>query len=447
MGNLFEKTSYYRVDRSTLFNWHRQPGAFERLAPPWRGTKVIKHATIDSENEAILEVHLLGPYKQRWRAKHSEYREGFQFRDTLFDSPFKSWTHLHRFSDDGEGRSRLDDQIEYALPVDLSPISRHVRRELSRVFRYRHEILRNDLEHALPPLPPLHIAVTGANGFIGSSLIPYLKVRGCKITKLVRGPAREEDEINWTNSDLSLRGSFDVVMHLAGEPLVGRWNEEKKRAILESRREGTAKLVSLLLKMPTPPKLLISASAIGIYGNRPGETLDEESAIGTGFLAEVCKEWEGATEGARAKGIRTVNARIGVVISPQGGALKAMLPAFSSGLGGPLGSGEQNVSWIALEDLLRVFHFGILNESLSGPINLVSPQFVSNKVFTKTLGSILTRPTVFRVPKAILRGVFGEMADEALLSDQKVMPKALLDQGFDFLYPSLVQALRFSLGR
>jgi len=447
MGNLFEKTSYYRVDRSTLFNWHRQSGAFERLAPPWRGTKVLKHAAIDSDDEAILEVQLAGPYKQRWRARHSEYLEGKQFRDTLFDSPFKSWTHLHKFSDDGEGRSRLDDQIEYALPVDFSPISNRVKKELSRVFRYRHEILRNDLEYALPPLPPLHIAITGANGFIGSSLIPYLKVRGCKITRLVRGPTTAEDEINWTTDDLSRRGSIDAVIHLAGEPLVGRWNEEKKRKILQSRREGTQKLVSLLTKLPIPPKLLISASATGYYGSRPGETLDEDSSCGRGFLAEVCKEWEGATEGARAHGIRTVNARIGVVISPQGGALKAMYPAFASGVGGPLGSGEQNMSWIALEDLLRVFHFAILNESLSGPINLVAPNPVSNKLFTKTLGGVLGRPTMFRVPKPILRAVFGEMADEALLSDQRVMPKALLNRGFDFLYPSLVQALRFSLGR
>lgn len=449
MAHLFEKTSYYRVDRSTLFGWHKQPGAFERLAPPWRPTRLARPAAIDSDDEATIEVQLLGPYRQRWRAKHSDYKEGSQFRDTLFDSPFKRWTHLHLFSDDGAGRSRLDDRIEYEPPLDLPPVTQHIEKELKRVFRYRHEVLRNDLELSLPPLPPLHIGITGAGGFIGSALIPYLTVRGCKVTRLVRVPERSEDELQWSGekADLTRKGRFDVIIHLAGEPLVGRWSTEKKRKILASRRDGTRDLAKLILKLPEKPKVLISASATGFYGSRPGETLTEESSTGQGFLAEVCKEWEGATRDLSDSGIRTVNPRIGVVVSPQGGALKAMLPAFAAGLGGPLGTGTQQMSWIALEDLLRAFHFMILDDSLSGPVNLVSPNAVTNRSFTKTLGRVLTRPTVLRVPEAVLKLVFGEMAEEALLSDQRVLPTQLMQRGFEYLYPSLLPALRFSLGR
>lgn len=273
----------------------------------------------------------------------------------------------------------------------------------------------------------LHIAITGSSGMVGSALIPYLISHGAQVTALDRtlpyGP--------------QLRG-IDVVVNLAGDNISkGRWTEAKKRSIRDSRIDTTKALVSAMKAMDKPPKLLVNASAIGIYGNRGDEILTEDSAPGTGFLASVCKEWEAAANAASGAGTRVALLRFGVVMSPTGGALKAMLTPFKLGLGGVVGSGTQWMSWIALQDVLGVIWHVIEKDEITGPVNVVTPQPMRNAAFTKELGEQLGRPTVVPLPAFAARLMFGEMADETLLSSAHVVPSILERSGYRFLQTTI----------
>ena len=249
------------------------------------------------------------------------------------------------------------------------------------------------------------------------------------------------------------RGSIDAgklegvegVVHLAGEAISERWTAEKKARIRDSRVKGTRLLCDTLAQLPTPPKVLVCASAIGYYGDRGAEVLTEESASGVGFLAEVCRAWEGATEPARQKGIRVVNLRFGVVLSTAGGALAKMLPPFRMGMGGILGSGKQYISWITLDDAIGAIRHALLTEPLQGPANAVAPQPVTNEEFTKTLGKVLGRPTLVPLPAFAARLMFGEMANELLLASARVQPAKLRATEYTFRYPDLEAGLRHLL--
>jgi uncharacterized protein (TIGR01777 family) len=241
---------------------------------------------------------------------------------------------------------------------------------------------------------------------------------------------------------------FDAVVHLAGEPIAeGRWNEAKKRRILESRVAGTRLLCETLARLSSPPRVLVCASAIGWYGDRGDETLTEDSAPGGGFLADVCRQWEAAADPARAKSIRVVHLRSGVVLTPAGGALNKMLTPFRMGVGGVVGSGSQWMSWIGLDDEIGAILHALVTESLSGPVNAVAPRPVTNREFTKTLGGVLGRPTVMPMPAFAARLVFGEVADALLLSSQRVQPARLEATGYRFRHPDLAGALAHLLGR
>ena len=234
---------------------------------------------------------------------------------------------------------------------------------------------------------------------------------------------------------------FDAVIHLAGESIVGRWTEAKKRRIRESRVQGTRNLAEALAAAPQGPRLLISASAIGYYGDRGEETLHEGSPSGNGFLPEVCREWEAAAEPAATAGIRTVQVRFGLVLSPAGGALQKMLPPFRFGVGGNMGNGRQWWSWVDIDDLVGAIQHVIKNETVQGPINMAAPNPVRNAEFTKTLASVLSRPAVFPMPAFAARLVFGQMGDELLLASQRVEPAKLMDNGYLFQKPELRPAL------
>lgn len=298
----------------------------------------------------------------------------------------------------------------------------------------------------------MKVLVSGSTGFVGSAVIGHLKSIGSYgVVRLVRNTRGSEDrEIAWNPSRgeldrLGLEGITGVV-HLAGENIAGRWNDDKKTRIRESRVKGTRLLSESLAAMEHPPRVMVSVSAIGYYGaDRGSEHLDEDSASGEGFLADVCQEWEAATEPARARGIRVVNLRVGLVVDANGGALKMMLPPFRLGAGGVVGSGEQYISWIALEDLLRVIMHCLETESLSGPVNAVTPNPLTNHTFTKTLGAALGRPTFIPVPAAAMRLLFGQMADETLLSSTRVLPKRLEAAHFEWKAPTLETALRRTL--
>ena len=297
----------------------------------------------------------------------------------------------------------------------------------------------------------LHVAVTGAGGLIGSALSRRLEAAGHQVTPLVRRPA-SAGEISWDPENGRLEPGqlegMDAVIHLAGENVGARWTAARKRQIKSSRTQGTRLLSEAIARARRRPGVLVSASAIGIYGNRGDEVLTENSPAGDAaldFLVEVGREWEAAAEPARASGVRVIHPRFGLVLSPEGGALKKMLLPFRLGLGGRLGSGTQWMSWISIDDVVGAILHVLLTESFSGPVNLVAPEPVRNRDFTAILGRVLSRPTPFAVPAAALRLILGEMATSTLLASARVLPKRLLAAGYRFEHPDLDTALRHVL--
>jgi uncharacterized protein (TIGR01777 family) len=292
----------------------------------------------------------------------------------------------------------------------------------------------------------MNIAIAGASGLVGSALVAQLTADGVAITRLVRNAPRS-GELEWhPNQDQlnpqSLKG-FDVIVNLAGENIAGgRWTDEQKRKIRDSRVSGTHLLSEAIAKMEVKPAAFICASATGIYGDRDDETLDEQSESGGGFLAGVCREWEKACEPAIKAGVRVVNLRLGPILAREGGMLAKLLTPFKMGMGGKVGSGKQYISWVALDDVVNAIKLAINDSSLRGPLNIVSPNPVTNEEFTRTLGHVLNRPTALAMPAFAARIAFGEMADEMLLASQKVLPKKLLAAGFQFMFPTLEATLK-----
>jgi uncharacterized protein len=289
------------------------------------------------------------------------------------------------------------------------------------------------------------ILVTGASGLIGTALLGSFLPQGAQVVRLVRGSPKDASEVSWDPKiplSPELVSGFDVVVHLAGETIMGRWTDEKKKAIRDSRVQVTQNLATALAKTNAKPTVFISASAIGFYGNRGDEVLSEASSSGEGFLPEVCREWEEASKVAENAGIRTVHLRNGLVLSPKGGALGSILTPFKLGLGGRLGSGQQWWSWIHIDDVVGGIHHAIRTESLSGAVNMVAPSAVRNAEFTKVLASVLGRPAFFPVPEFALRLAFGgQAANELLLSSQRVDPAKLEDSGYSFAFRELRAAL------
>lgn len=297
----------------------------------------------------------------------------------------------------------------------------------------------------------MRIAITGASGLIGSELVADLEAAGHEVTRLVRGAAAAETGVVvWDpvagKIDAAGLEAQDAVIHLAGESLQGRWSEGKKARIVESRVRGTNLLSTTLAQLDRPPRVLLSASAVGYYGDRrPLDVVDEGSAPGTGFLADTVMAWEAATSPASAAGIRVVKMRFGVVLSTGGGMLRAVLPLFRAGLGARLGSGRQIMSWVAASELPLVVRYLLEREDLAGPVNVVSPSPVSNAEFTAVLARILGRPAFLRLPASLLRRLGGELAREMLLSGAHVQPRRLQESGYRFRYPELESALRHEL--
>ncbi len=299
----------------------------------------------------------------------------------------------------------------------------------------------------------MHIAISGASGLVGGALVRRFTGQGHTVVRLVRTDQRHEPGvIPWQPDEDQLDASrlegLDAVVHLAGENIAsGRWTARRKARIRDSRVNGTTLLCGALARCARPPKVLLSASAVGFYGDRGDEWVTEGTDAGRGFLADVCAEWESATHSASQRGIRVVNGRIGMVLSAAGGALKKMLTPFRLGVGGRIGSGRQWMSWIELDDLVAAIDFCLEHEALGGPVNLVSPHPVTNLQFTQALGAALHRPTVMPMPAFAARLVFGELADALLLSSLRARPARLAESGFEFRHGSLAAALEHQLGR
>lgn len=292
----------------------------------------------------------------------------------------------------------------------------------------------------------MKIAIAGASGLVGKALTPLLEAEGHDIVRLVRNSPKA-GEIEWHPNQDSIDPAklqeFDAIINLAGENVAeGRWTEEKKKRIHDSRVHGTHLLSEAIAKLTTKPRAFLCASATGIYGDRGDETLNEQSESGGGFLAGVCREWEMATEPAHRAGVRVVNLRFGPILARVGGMLEKMLMPFKMGLGGKIGSGKQYISWVGIEDAVAAIKLALNDESIHGPLNVVSPKPVTNERFTRALGEVLSRPTVMAMPAFAARLAFGEMADEMLLVSQKVIPKKLQAAGFQFEYSDLETALQ-----
>jgi len=457
---IFIKRSKINAPVREVFKWHSRPGAIERMSPPWDPLDIVyKSGGIEKGAKTIMKISAGPlPLKIRWIAEHIEYKENRLFRDRQIKGPFAHWIHTHRFIPDGTDKCYLADEIEYALPIN--PFgnffgSSLINQRLERIFHFRHTTLAYDIADHLRQKDkgPLTFLISGASGLLGSSLVPFLTTGGHRVIRLVRkSPLSAENEVFWDPASglLDLDGieNIDVVIHLAGESIgQGRWTKEKKKKIVESRNKSTSLIAEKIAKLDPLPKVLISASAIGYYGNRGDEPLTEEDTCGADFISGVCSEWEQAAASAKIKGVRTVFLRIGITLSPLGGALNKLLLPFKLCLGGKLGPGNQYMSWIGIDDVIGAIYHVVSNNNIEGPINVVAPNPVTNLEFTKTLGKVLSRPTLFSVPETVIKPAFGEMGREILLSSTRVVPNKLLATGYRFRNPDLEGALRHLLGK
>jgi uncharacterized protein (TIGR01777 family) len=453
--NFTKSVSISRPARD-VFAWHERAGALERLTPPWEKVEVLKHKGGIRDGARVVLRNKAGPFWTRWEIVHQGYDEPRLFRDILQKGPFPFWEHEHRFKQEGPAACVLTDSIQYRLPLGpLGVIAQPaIRRRMERLFAYRHTTLVEDLEMAASygAVRSMRFLVTGASGVVGRALVPFLRSQGHEVCKLVRRKARAADEILWDPErgeiDLSRHKPFDAVVHLAGANVAeGRWTAARRREIRDSRVLSTRTLVTELDRLRHRPFVLVTASAVGFYGSAGDRELHEGDRRGSGFLAEVCEAWEREAAVARGFGIRVAKLRTGVVLTPSGGALAKLLPMFDMGLGGQIGSGRQWMSWISIDDMVGAIYHAVLDQRCNCPINVVSPEPVTNAEFTHVLSRVLRRRSFLRVPPAALKLRFGAMAEETILASQRAMPGKLLETRYRFRHPDLESALRHILGR
>ncbi|MHC5109583.1 MAG: TIGR01777 family oxidoreductase [Planctomycetota bacterium] len=440
-----------------VFDWHTRPGAFERLLPPWESVEIVERTGGIRDGDRVTLRSRVGPAWTRWVVEHRDYVEGVQFRDVQISGPFRRWEHTHRVVADGAEACTLEDDILYELPLGSAGKllgAGMIESKLQRMFNFRHSVTRADvLAHCCrKENRAMRVVVTGSTGLIGSNLMSLLTTGGHDAVSLTRHPKPEgSKQAHWamTTGQITLSPDepVDAVVHLAGENIAGRWSREKKRLIMDSRVNGTRQIVDWMNQLDVPPRVFVCASAIGLYGNRGDKALTENSERGTGFLADVCAAWEAEAIKARSDNTRVVSTRFGVVMSPQGGALSKMLTPFKMGGGGVVGSGRQYWSWIGVDDAAGAVLHALQCDQLDGPVNVVSPEPVTNREFTKTLGSVLRRPTVMPMPAFAARLAFGEMADHLLLGSQRVLPDRLRQTEYAYRHPDLAECLRHLLGK
>tara|TARA_X000001036_G_scaffold322932_1_gene301372 strand:+ start:1038 stop:2441 length:1404 start_codon:yes stop_codon:yes gene_type:complete len=452
----YEHNTAVNAPRQTVWEWHNREGAFDRLTPPWEIMETLSAPPdLSPGGRRVMRFPLFGPIKGRWIAEHTDLIEGEMFADRMVRGPFKRWWHTHRFVEKGD-MTIIEDEVSYDLPLGfLGRLfgSRIASKRITQMFTAREKGLINDMTRQMEfeDAPRKRVLVVGGSGLIGSNLIPFLDCMGHEVLQLVRREPSHSRQRFWDPSngvlDVEHLTDIDAVIHLGGVGIGDkRWTKKRKAQIIDSRKESVSLLAEKMAAMESPPEVFIVASAIGYYGDRGDETLDESSARGDGFLPETVEMWEASADAARAASIRTIHLRSGIVMSPRGGALGRMLLPFKLGAGGPIGNGKQWFSWISMNDHIAAIQHLMMTPDCEGAFNLTSPNPVKQKQFARVLGRVLRRPAFIPLPGFVLRIVFGELARPILLEGQKVLPDRLLKSGFEFQTPNLEGSLRDILG-
>lgn len=450
------------VPREEAYAWHTRPGAFERLVPPWVRVRIADPGAGVAEGSQLVFDVRRGPLKVRWVAHHFDVRPGIGFSDSQVRGPMRRWTHVHTL--EGEGPTcHMVDEVRFEPPLGAVGgvlVGGALRAELDRVFRFRHARLLADLrrlrvfDSLRKSTRPLRIAISGSSGFLGATLHAVLSTGGHSVVRLVRHRSDEPRGVLIAPGAGSRGGQIDpeplegldVVVHLAGEPVSGgRWTKERMVRVRESRVESTRLLALAVSQLRKPPGAFVVASGVGYYGDRGDELLAEDAGVGSGYFAELTRDWEAAAEPARLAGVRTAHLRFGVVLGATGGLLRMLRPWHALGLGMIAGPGSQWWSWIGLDDAISALLHAMADDSLSGPVNVVSPHAVTAQEFCATLAQVLDRPVLARAPAWLIRLAAGGAADWAL-SSVRTSPAALRTGGFEWKTPTLDAALRWELG-
>lgn len=442
-----------------LFAWHERPGAFLRLNPPWDPIRVLSRTGSGVEAGVELELQAnVGPIPVTWQAVHVECTPGEGFVDEQRSGPFAYWRHRHRFTDLASPptpEALLDDCIEWRAPFGaLGAAIGGVPGRLARVFPFRHRRTADDLaRHAkYRDQPRLRVLLSGASGLIGSQLSAFLDAGGHEVVPLVRSrdarglyvPLDQPEAV-----DASVLEGFDAIIHLAGASIGDQsWTAARKQVVRNSRVHPTATLARVIAELRQPPKVWLTASAVGFYGDGGDRVCDEGTPAGDTFLAEVSAEWEAAAQPAIDAGIRVVKLRTGLVLAAGGGFLRPQRTLVSLGLGGPVGSGRQWIPWIHMDDEIGLVHEALFDDRYVGPINLTAPGLVRQADFMRALGRVLSRPAFTPAPGFAVKLIMGsQRAEELLLQGQQAVPAKAQALGYEFLHPELDGALRFELGR
>jgi len=450
---VFERHIALPFPAADVYNSCTREASFERMMPPWERGTMLEHGEVRNGRRFVVEVGST-PFKRRQTMEFRDVEAGFAFTVVALQGPLSPWRHTIRVVPRGAGSSELIDHVEYEPAGGVRAVlgGADARKRLERLFRFRQSRVLSDMtaHGRWAERPRMTVAIAGASGLIGSHLTSFLRSAGHEVVRLVRRPARVPGEVGWDPDaglldPASLLG-VSAIIGLSGASLASVWTAERRDKLVQSRMRATRTLVAAMRQMDVPPAVFVSASAVGVYGSRGGEALTEESSPGTGFLADLCQQWEDAAEAASTSGVRVVTPRFGLVISGDGGVLQAALPVFRAGLGGRFGGGWQWWSWISLDDALRALEWALHDAETRGPVNVVAPGAVTNREFTETLARALRRPAVLEVPEA-MASLLGGVSREMLLASQRAAPMRLQEAGFDFLHPSLEGAVRFELGR
>jgi len=449
--NKFSSRLLFKSEKDAGYLWHLKKVCFSRSLPSWERGRVISIEELEGR-----QVRLTVLYEKTFRKIKAVFRIHYPIGTQLIrikeeSGSFKALDFQIEIKSLGENLYELIERVEYNLawPKFFSNFrKKRFEKRLSRFFEYKHEVMLQDLFDLKHSVAPLKILVTGSSGLIGSGLVEFLEMLGHKVYRLVRSQSEvktpfdiyyhlEGGEVN--RSELE---GFDAVVHLWGKSIQDSWSAKNKKEIFSSRVEVTKQLSKILASLQRPPKAFLCASAIGYYGDQGSHKIDETSSPEGGFfLSEVCKDWEGASEFLKVHGIRVVHLRFGVVLSSKKGVLSEVVKMMRLGVGGVLGSGNQFISWIAIDDAVRAIYHVILTNSLEGPVNITSPEPLTNKDFNLKISRYLKKPLGPNIAPIILKILKGQMAEELILASSRVYPKKLLESGYQFRYPNLEDAL------